>query len=98
MMDIVAPVGVFQVWDAVPVVGRRWFRLLCDTTGFMLLRGILEEAVVLVELGVVEQRHRAVLERSSPCWPDTLVVRPGFRWCDGSGPPIRLVIGSRVRS
>jgi hypothetical protein len=37
MMDIVAPVGVFQVWDAASVAGRRWFRLLCDTTGFMLL-------------------------------------------------------------
>jgi hypothetical protein len=37
MMDIVAPVGVFQVWDAAPVAGRRRFRLLCDTTGFMLL-------------------------------------------------------------
>jgi hypothetical protein len=37
MMDIVAPVGVFQVWDAAPVVGRRRFRLLCDTAGFMLL-------------------------------------------------------------
>jgi len=32
---------------------------------------------------------------SSPCWPDTVVMRPGFRWCDGSCSPIRLVIGTR---
>jgi hypothetical protein len=62
MMDIVAPVGVFQVWDAVPVAGRRWFRLLCDTIGFMLPLRDLGGVVVLVELGVVEQRFQAVLE------------------------------------
>ena len=32
---------------------------------------------------------------SFPLWPDTVVMRPGcwWWWCDGSGPPIRLVIG-----
>jgi hypothetical protein len=35
---------------------------------------------------------------SSPFWPDTVVMRPGFWWCDGSGSPIRLVIGIRGRS
>ena len=33
-----------------------------------------------------------------PCWPDTVVMRPGCWWCDGSCSPIRSVIGSRARS
>ena len=67
MMDIVAPVGVFRVGDAGSVGGRRWFRLLCDTVGFMLLCEVSEEVVVLVELGVVEQRFQAVLDMYCTC-------------------------------
>ena len=41
---------------------------------------------------------RLITHWSSPLWPDTVVMRPGFRWYDGSDPPIRLVIGIRVSS
>ena len=35
---------------------------------------------------------------SSPLWPDTVVMRPGFWWCDGSCSPIRSATGIRARS
>jgi len=37
MMVIVVPVGVFQVRDAVPVAGRRWFGSCVTLGGSMLL-------------------------------------------------------------
>jgi hypothetical protein len=66
MVDRLAPVPGRQVTDAAPAPARQWLRWLCDTWGqFGSASSIsfeVEEAVVLAVLGVVEQRHAAVLE------------------------------------
>jgi|GEM_PF-3122093 len=35
MVDMLAPVGVFQFGDAGPVAGRQWFRYLCYTSAVL---------------------------------------------------------------